>query len=304
MERYYTLNRYFKEIFNCRVHKITIDAGFTCPNRDGVKGTGGCIYCNPAGSGTGAYGQNLSVSEQVKSGINYLSGRFKAKKFLAYFQAYSNTYGSVEKLKELYDQALIDERVTGLSIGTRPDCLEEEKLDLLENYKKKGYMIWLELGLQSIHNKTLDFINRCHSYEDFLISFRRAKERNFPVCVHIIMGLPGETFQDMMETIEKLAELNIDGIKFHNLYIIKGSIMEKLYNEGKYVPLKREEYVNIICEALSRLPKKVVIQRLTGDPGKEELIAPEWSADKRKTTNLINENLIEKNLWQGKNCDK
>ena len=299
-ERYYSLNRYLREKFGCRVQKVTVDAGFTCPNRDGFKGTGGCIYCNSHGSGNGNYIKKISIGEQVKKGIEFLSKRYKAKKFIAYFQAYSNTYGSVKVLKEKYDAALIDDRIIGLAIGTRPDCITEEIGDLLESYKKRGYMVWLEMGLQSVHNKTLKLINRHHSYENFLKSLEMAKERKLLVCSHIIFGLPGESLDEMRETGKKLSKLPIDGVKFHSLYVVRNTFMEKLFMEGKYNPINCEDYVKMVCNTLAELPEKVVIQRLTGEPEKEELIAPEWTGDKKKTIKMIDDMMIERNLWQGK----
>ena len=282
------------------MHKVPLDGGFTCPNRDGSKSAGGCIYCNSSGSGTGASGTGKSIKKQMEEGINYLSKRFKAKKFIAYFQSYSGTYGPVEKLKELYDSSLIDERVAGISVGTRPDCLNEEILDLLEDYRKQNYMVWLEIGLQSAHNKTLELINRRHSFEDFLFSLEEAHKRGLLVCTHIIFGLPGEGYKDMIETVKKLADLPLDGIKIHSLYVIKGTEMENLLKEGIYKPITQEEYVNIVCEAISLLPAHIVIQRLTGDPKKGELAEPLWAMNKQKTLSLIEKTLQEKDLWQGK----
>jgi len=240
------------------------------------------------------------VAEQMKEGMDYLGRRYKAKKFIAYFQAFSNTYGSVELLKEKYDEALINENVTGLAIGTRPDCINDETLELLENYKKQGYMIWLEIGLQSVNNKTLEFINRGHTYEDFLYALLRTKEKKLSVCVHIIFGLPGENLKDMLKTVEELSKLPVDGIKIHSLYITKNTPLEKLYREGKYIPITQEEYVDTVCEAIAKLPKNVVIQRLTGDPKKKELVAPDWTLNKSETLRLIEERLEKKDLWQGK----
>lgn len=289
-----------KEKFGSRVHKIALDGGFTCPNRDGSKSVGGCIYCNSKGSGTGAFGEEKSIEKQMDEGINYLSKRFKAEKFIAYFQSYSGTYGPVEKLKELYDSSLIDERIVGISVGTRPDCLNKEILDLLEDYKKQNYMVWLEIGLQSAHNKTLELINRHHSFEDFLFALEKAKERGLLVCTHIIFGLPGEGYEEMIETVKKLSELPLDGIKFHSLYVIKGTLVENLLKKGIYKPVTQEEYVNIVCEAISLLPSHIVIQRLTGDPKKGELVEPQWTMNKQKTLSLIEKTLQEKDLWQGK----
>jgi len=300
LKRYVSLNNFLKEKFGTRVHKVPLDGGFTCPNRDGSKSTGGCIYCNSLGSGTGASLEGKSIEKQMEEGITYLSKRFKAKKFIAYFQSYSGSYGNAEQLKELYDSSLIDERVVGLSVGTRPDCLNKEVLDLLEDYQKKNYMVWLETGLQSVHNKTLEFINRHHSFEDFLYALDRAKERGLLVCTHIIFGLPGEGREEMIETAKKISKLPVDGIKFHSLYVVKGTPMEKLLKEGIYKPITEEEYVNMVCEAIALLPEKVVIQRLTGDPKKEELVEPQWTMNKQKTLSLIEKKLVERDLWQGK----
>lgn len=300
LKRYVSLNNFLKEKFGTRVHKVPLDGGFTCPNRDGSKSTGGCIYCNSLGSGTGASLEGKSIEKQMEEGITYLSKRFKAKKFIAYFQSYSGSYGNAEQLKELYDSSLIDERVVGLSVGTRPDCLNKEVLDLLEDYQKKNYMVWLETGLQSVHNKTLEFINRHHSFEDFLYALDRAKERGLLVCTHIIFGLPGEGHEEMIETAKKISKLPVDGIKFHSLYVVKGTPMEKLLKEGIYKPITEEEYVNMVCEAIALLPEKVVIQRLTGDPKKEELVEPQWTMNKQKTLSLIEKKLVERDLWQGK----
>ncbi|MEQ8167492.1 MAG: TIGR01212 family radical SAM protein [Candidatus Eremiobacterota bacterium] len=300
LKRYISLNNFLKEKFGTRVHKVPLDGGFTCPNRDGSKSTGGCIYCNSLGSGTGASLEGKSIEKQMEEGITYLSKRFKAQKFIAYFQSYSGSYGPVEKLKKLYDSSLIDDRVVGLSVGTRPDCLNKEVLDLLEDYQKKNYMVWLEIGLQSVHNKTLEFINRHHSFEDFLYVLDRAKERGLLVCTHIIFGLPGEGHEEMIETAKKISKLPFDGIKFHSLYVVKGTPMEKLLEEGIYKPITEEEYVNMVCEAIALLPEKVVIQRLTGDPKKGELVEPQWTMNKQRTLSLIEKKLIERDLWQGK----
>ncbi len=300
VKRYHTLNAFLRAHFGARVQKVTLDAGFTCPTRDGTKGRGGCLYCNAFGSGTGAARQGLDIRTQMREGMVRLAKRYKARKFLAYFQAFSNTYAPLEVLKETYDQALVDERVVGLCVGTRPDCVDEEVLDLLAAYKDQGLMVWLELGLQSIHDQTLALINRGHTYADFEKALFQAKARGLLVCVHVIFGLPGEGPLEMMATIDKLAGLPIDGIKFHELYVVRGSGMERLYRKGQYQPLTQNEYVDLVCEALARLPWRVVIQRLTGDPRPEELVAPSWAREKALTIKKIEEALVARDLWQGK----
>ncbi|OAG26884.1 TIGR01212 family radical SAM protein [Thermodesulfatator autotrophicus] len=299
-KRYHSLNTFLRAHFGERVQKVTIDAGFSCPNRDGTISYGGCIYCNAFGSGTGAFKKGLSVRTQMLKGIEHLSRRYKVKKFIAYFQAFSNTYGPIDRIKELYDEALVDERVVGLAIGTRPDCVNQEIVELLASYRKRGLMVWLEIGLQSAHNQTLAFINRGHTYEDFVKALELAKSKKLLVCTHVIFGLPGETMTQMLETIGKLAKLPIDGIKFHELYIVRGTKMERLYHEGQYKPLAQNEYVDLVCESLAMLPWKVVIQRLTGDPRPDELVAPDWAREKAKTLRLVEETLLNRDLWQGK----
>ncbi len=299
-KRYHTLNAFLRAAFGERVHKVTIDAGFSCPNRTGEKGTGGCIYCNALGSGTGAFRLGKSIRNQMLEGMERLSKRYKVRKFIAYFQAFSNTYAPPEKLKTLYDEALVDERVVGLAIGTRPDCVTKEVVELLATYREKGLMVWLEMGLQSAHNKTLALINRGHTYQDFLAALELAKNRELLVCTHVIFGLPGESPEDMLATIEKIAALPLDGIKFHELYVVRGTPMEKLYLSGAYKPLSQGEYVDLVCEALALLPWRVVIQRLTGDPRPDELVAPAWAGEKQKTLALIEETLLNRDLWQGK----
>ncbi len=300
VKRYHTLNAFLRAHFGERVQKVTLDAGFTCPTRDGTKGREGCLYCNAFGSGTGAARQGLDIRTQMLEGMTRLAKRYKARKFLAYFQAFSNTYAPLEVLKSCYDQALVDERVVGLCIGTRPDCVNEAVLDLLASYKAQGLMVWLELGLQSIHDHTLARIRRGHTYADFEKALYLTKERGLLVCVHIIFGLPGEGPLEMMATVDKLAELPVDGIKFHELYVVRGSGMERLYQEGQYQPLEQDEYVDLVCEALARLPWRIVIQRLTGDPRPEELLAPSWAREKNLTIKKIEETLLVRDLWQGK----
>ncbi len=297
---YYSLNQFLKERFGERVQKVPLDAGFTCPNRDGTKGRGGCIYCNAYGSGTGAARKGLSVREQMLHGMEHMARRYGARKFLAYFQAFSNTYGPSDLLQRRYEEALVDERVVGLCVGTRPDCVDEAVAEVLSGFRDRGLLVWVELGLQSVHNETLLRINRGHTFEDFLSALELLKARGLLVCVHIIFGLPGEGPLEMLETVRTLARLPIDGVKFHELYVVKGSGMEKLYREGRYRPLTQGEYADLTAEAIAHLPPRVVIQRLTGDPRPEELVAPDWARDKTGTRRLIEETMLNRGLYQGK----
>ncbi|MBW1649964.1 MAG: TIGR01212 family radical SAM protein [Deltaproteobacteria bacterium] len=299
-KRYLNLNSYFKTLFGHRVHKIAVDAGFTCPNRDGKISFYGCIYCNAQGSGTGAKAKGISITEQLITGKKKIAKRFKAKKFLAYFQSYTNTYAPFDILKKHYDEALSVKDIAGLSIGTRPDCINEQILSLLEEYAKKK-LIWIEYGLQSSKNKTLNLINRGHNFKTFQQAVQLTKNRGIKICAHVIIGLPQETKKDMIDTAKAVAVLEIDGIKFHSLYVIKGTELERLYKNGKYTPISMEEYVDVLCDFIQLLPPQTVIQRLTSDPHPKEIIAPLWCLEKLKTVNLIKARMEAFNMRQGEN---
>jgi len=297
--RYYDLNSYLRNIFGCRVQKISLDAGLSCPNRDGRIARGGCIYCNARGSGTGAMKEGLPITAQIVKAKEFLKRRYKAEKFIAYFQSFSNTYGPYEKLKGLYEEALALDDIVGLSIGTRPDCIDESILTLLESYTR-DYLIWIEYGLQSIHDRTLAFINRGHDANCFKRAVERTRDRGIKICTHVIVGLPFEDKPDMLATAKAVAAMGIDGIKIHLLYVVKDTRMERLYLEGTYRCLEQEEYADLVCDFLEILPPDMVIQRLTGDPHPAELVAPEWSLRKNETLSLIKEILADRDSWQGK----
>ncbi|HUT71145.1 MAG TPA: TIGR01212 family radical SAM protein [Desulfatiglandales bacterium] len=296
---YYDLNTYLRSIFGCRVQKISLDAGLTCPNRDGHIATGGCIYCNTRGSGTGASALGLSITEQIERGKEFLKKRYKAHKFIAYFQSFSNTYGPHEKLKDLYNEACAVEDIVGLSIGTRPDCVDESILTLLEGYAE-DYLVWIEYGLQSIHDRTLAIINRGHDVACFRNAVEKTKGRGIKICAHVVLGLPFEDRHQMLATAQAVGTMGIDGIKIHLLYVVKGTPMEQLYREGRYTCLEQGEYVELVCDFLEVLPPDMVIQRLTGDPHPDELAAPEWSLRKSETLSLIRKTLAGRGSWQGK----
>ncbi|MBF0397049.1 MAG: TIGR01212 family radical SAM protein [Desulfobacterales bacterium] len=298
-KRYNDLNSYLKNIFGCRVQKITVDAGLTCPNRDGKISHDGCIYCNSKGSGTGAYSKGLSVKDQILMGRSALSKRYKAKKFIVYFQSFSNTYAPLDKLVSIYEEALAINDVVGISIGTRPDCINEDILSVLESYTKK-HLIWIEYGLQSAYDDTLKFINRGHDFSCFENAVRITKNRGIKICVHLILGLPHETKEQMIDTAKIIGKIGINGIKLHLLYVIKGTKMEDLLLEGKYRCLNQEEYVDIVCDFLQYIPYDIVVQRLTGDPHKDELTEPLWSLNKAETLTLIKDRLEQRDIWQGK----
>jgi radical SAM protein (TIGR01212 family) len=298
-KRYTDLNTYLRSLYGCRVQKITVDAGLSCPNRDGTISTGGCIYCNARGSGSGAFARGLSVTEQLLQGKRALARRYKAKKFLAYFQSFSNTCGPLEKLRELYEEALAVEEIVGLSIGTRPDCVAQPVLELLQGYAQR-YLIWVEYGLQSANDATLMLINRGHSAQCFKDAVQATANRGIKICVHVILGLPRETRKDILQTAQTLAELGIDGIKLHLLYVVKGTRLEALYRQRQFRCLEQQEYVDLVCDFLEHLPSRVIIQRLTGEPHPDELTAPLWSLKKSDTLAKIDETLEKRDSWQGK----
>jgi len=279
-KKYNSFGDHLRSYFGEKVYKISIDAGFTCPNRDGKKGTGGCIYCDERGSASIGVDRTADITRQIEAGKKALFKKYKAKKYLAYFQPFTNTYAPVKILRELYYAALSENDIIGISISTRPDCVDEEKLLLFKEISERHYT-WLELGLQSSHDRTLDLINRCDTYENFLKTYKKAKNYGIRVCVHIILGLPGETVADMKETVNRLVGLKVDGIKFHLLHVIRGTTLEKLYLDGKLKLFEREEYLNLICDIVRNLPPEIIIHRLSAEGPSKDVIAPLWALEKR-----------------------
>lgn len=298
-KRYTDYNSYLRDLFGERVQKIAVDAGLTCPNRDGTLSDQGCIYCNAKGSGTGAFTRGMGIKAQIEAGKIPMMKKYKAKKFLAYFQSFSNTYTSLEHMRDMYDVAFSCEGVVGMAIGTRPDCIDEQKLDLIASYARK-YLVWLEYGLQSVHDASLRFINRGHRLKDFQNAVELTRGRGIQVCAHVILGLPGETRDMMLDTARYLAKSEIHGIKIHLLYVIKNTLLDDLFLAGKYQPMEQSAYVGTLCDFLELLPKQMVIQRITGDPHGSELRAPAWAGRYRETFNLIQQTLAERNTFQGK----
>ncbi len=295
--RYRTLNSFLREKFGCRVHKITVDAGMNCPNRDGSRGVGGCIYCNERGSGTGVHGIQ-SITEQLELGKTALSQRYKAKKFLAYFQAFSNTYAPLETLRAVYEEALAVDDICGLTIGTRPDCVDDSVLDLIAGLNERAY-VSVEYGLQSAHDRTLLLINRGHDYAEFLRAVEMTASLGIDITVHVILGLPGETKEDMLETARRVSALPINGIKIHFLYMVRGTALHRLYEKGEYHCMSRENYIDTVCDFIALLPPQMIIHRLTGDPHKNELVAPAWSAEKNVNLNAVRAELEKRDVRQG-----
>lgn len=296
-KRYNQYSAYLKNKFGVKVYKITLDAGFSCPNRDGVISTGGCIFCDEGGSFSQAHSNLLSIEEQIGEGIKTLSSRFKAQKFMSYFQAYSNTYKPVKELEKIYNSSLCNDKIVGLSIGTRPDCVDEEKLDLIASYKD-DYYTWVEYGLQSVHDKTLKQINRGHDFDCFLRAYEKTKEKGINVCVHVIFGM-WETHDEIMHTAQKLAELEVDGVKIHMLCALENTKLASLYSQGKINFMSEDEYVQTVCDFLEYLPKTATIHRLAGNGLKKNLIAPKWLGAKLDCLNKIDRELIKRNSFQG-----
>ena len=297
-KRYYDLKSYWINRFGCRVHKLPIDAGFTCPNRDGTVATGGCIYCDGRGSALRQAGPLPSVGEQIRRGMTFYRQRGKAEKYIAYFQTFTNTYAPVETLRALYDEALAEEDVIGLSIGTRPDCLPDETLALIRSYAERHH-VWLEFGLQSIHDRTLQTINRGHNAAAFREAVQRASGGPIRICVHIIVGLPGETREEILETAREIAGLPVQGIKIHSLLALKGTALGERYAKGEIALMTREAYVGTVCDILETLPPEMVIQRLTAEGYRDIFLGPAWAGNKLAVLNAIDREMERRDAWQG-----
>lgn len=283
---YYSLNQYLKDTFGEKVYKLALDAGFTCPNRDGTLGTGGCIFCSGAGSGDFAECRNLSVTEQIARGKKRLEKKIKSGKYIAYFQAFTNTYAPVEKLRNVYEEALMQPDVVAISIATRPDCLPHDVIDLLAELNRIK-PVWVELGLQTIHEKSAEYIRRGYPLVVYDDAVRRLKNAGLTVITHIILGLPGETEEEMKQTVSYVGAGGADGIKLQLLHVIHGTDLEKEYLAGKFRTLELDEYVRLVADCLELLPKNMVIHRMTGDGDKRTLVAPMWSADKKRVLNAL-----------------
>ena len=298
MKLYNDYNSYLKTKYGCKVYRIGLDAGFTCPTRDGTKGRNGCLYCNETGSRSSYANPRESISSQLSGRIKYLKETRCAKKFIAYFQAFTNTYAPSDKLKTIYNEVLPFEDIVGISIGTRPDAIDREKLRLISSYKDK-YEVWIEYGLQTIRDSTLNDMNRGHSFKDFLSALSITKEFDIPVCVHVILGLPGESRADMIDTAKTLTSLKVDGVKIHVLHVLRGSGLERLYEAGKIKVLDENEYVGLVCDFLENLSKDIIVQRLTGQGTAKSHVAPAWALDKTKTLQKITETLKKRGTCQG-----
>jgi len=300
-KRYRLFSEHLKQTFGGRVHKISVEAGFGCPNRAGGRMAAGCVFCDPGGSGSFGLERQLSVRDQVETGKEVMRRKYKAQRFMAYFQPFSNTFAAVERLRVLYDEALSVPDVVGLAIGTRPDCLPDEVLDLLTEFHQRT-CLWLEIGLQSSHDATLQWIRRGHDYACFLDAYKRARARGLRVCVHVILGLPGESREQVLQTADEMARLRVDGIKLHLLHVLEGTELGDRYRRGEIDVLQREDYVALVCDVLERLHPRTWVQRLTGDGPRDVLLAPLWSLKKWEVLNAIDAELERRGSRQGSRC--
>lgn len=302
IKRYHTWNYYLRKKFGCKVFKVSLNAGFTCPNIDGTKGVGGCTYCSSSGSGDFAGNPEENIIAQFEEVKTRLHQKWKEAKYIAYFQAHTNTYADVLTLKKYFEPVLGQENVVGISIATRADALPEDVLDYLSDLNKRTFLI-VELGLQSIFDETGERINRCHTYEEFLSGYEALKKRGIKVCVHLIDGLPGETKEMMVESAKAVAKLRPEFVKLHLLHILKDTVMAEEFEKGEIIPLTLEEYVDIIVSQLEYFSPETVIQRITGDGGRDTLIAPLWSLKKFVVLNEIDKEMIRRNTYQGVKSD-
>ena len=299
-KRYHSLDYELKKVFGTKVIKLSVDGGFTCPTRDGFKGYGGCIFCSSRGSGEFSGDRALPIKSQLKNQISLLKEKWPEAKYIVYFQNFSNTYADIKTLKEKYDEALEFDNVVGLAIATRGDCLDEDVIKLLKTYNEKTFL-WVEIGLQSIHKHSEEFIRRGYGLKSFDRAISALNQNNIRTVAHLILNLPNETKKHYIETLNYLVEKQIWGIKLHMLHILKNTDLESYYKIHPFDIMEPDAYISLICDLISIIPEEIVIHRLTGDGSKEDLIVPLWSANKRYILNGINKELAKRNLTQGCN---
>ncbi len=302
-KRYHTFAAELKRHFGCKVQRISIDAGFTCPNRDGSLDTRGCIFCGGHGSGSYGIRRDLGIAAQLEDGKEVMRRKYRAARFIAYFQAYSNTYAPVKQLKTLFAEALSVSDVAGLIIATRPDCLPDDVLDCLQELSCQTYF-WLELGIQSMSDRSLQLINRRHDHGCSVNAVQRAKSRGLRVCAHVILGIPGETREEMLAMADELNRLGVDGVKLHLLHVMKGTALAEMYGRGEVQVMDRDSYAGLVCDFLELLDPQILIHRLTGDGGHDNLVAPLWSLKKFEILNLIDAEMERRGTWQGSRWEK
>lgn len=290
---YYSYNEYMTERFGEKVYKLSLDAGLTCPNRDGTKGTGGCIFCSAGGSGDFSERHIDDINQQINRAKAQVAGKYRGDKFVAYFQSYTNTYGDIAYLRRIFSDAINNENIVALSIGTRPDCLGKEVIELLDGLNKIK-PVFVELGLQTVHAETAKLINRCYELSDYDEAVKKLKEIGVNAVVHVILGLPHETEEMMLETVDYVVKSGADGIKLHLLHVLKGTSLEKMYLDGEFDVLTEDEYIVLVIKCLKHIPKNVVVHRVTGDAPKKLLVAPLWSANKKEVLNRLNREIRKK----------
>jgi radical SAM protein (TIGR01212 family) len=300
--RYNTLNHHFRGIFGERVQKVSLDAGFTCPNVDGSVTTGGCTFCDNRSFSPSRRIPRQDIMDQLEVGITRLQSFYKVKQFIAYFQPATNTYAPVEKLRPLYEAPLSHPQVVGMAIGTRPDCVADDVLDLLDEVAAKTYLS-VEYGMQTMHDRSLDWMNRGHHHDTFLDAMHRSKNRGFEICAHVILGLPGESHEDMLETARELARVKVDAIKIHNLYAVKNTELAVQLERGEVTMLDRDNYVRAVVEFLELTPPSVVVERVSGDAPPDYFVAPQWCQDKPAVRDAIASEMEKRDTWQGAAVD-
>ncbi len=298
-KRYHSLNFELRKIFNEKTFKLSLDGGFTCPNRDGKIGFNGCIFCSDSGSGEYASNRVLTIDQQIEDQINLLSNKWPNGKYIAYFQNFTNTYDDVSVLRTKYEAAINCDDIVGIAIATRPDCLDDNVIELLSELSKKTYL-WIELGLQTIHDESARFLRRGYPFSLFEEKVKKLRSYNINVVTHLILGIPNETKEMIFESISKISRMDIQGVKLHLLHIIKGTDLERYYNSTKFTLFEKEEYIHLICDILERLNPDITIHRLTGDGSRDTLVEPWWSLDKRSILNGIDKELLIRDSYQGK----
>jgi radical SAM protein (TIGR01212 family) len=298
-KRYNSYNRYLREKFGCRVHKVSVDVGFTCPNRDGSVARGGCVYCNNESFVPPYARARFSLDRQIKTGMEYLRKRFKAQKFIIYFQAYTNTYDEVEKLEGLYREALEHDDVVGLAVGTRSDCIDEKKVKLFEELAK-DWFVTVEYGIESIYDKTLEFMNRGHDYKSVVDAINLTRGRGIHIGAHIIAGFPTETEDEMLRMADEISQLNVDSLKIHNLHIVKNTPLARVYAKEPFHLFSYEEYVDFISRFLERLSPEIIVERLFTDTPQDLLISPQWNKTHTEILRGIERELERRNTYQGR----
>ncbi len=296
---YHYFSDYLRDEYRCRVLKLPLNAGLSCPNRDGTLGESGCVYCSFDGSASPGMSGSGSLPEQIAFAKKKIKRYDAGTKYIAYFQAFTNTNADPSLLKNLYDQAVREKDIIGLMIGTRPDCLPDETLDLIASYRKNGFELWLEIGMQTIHDRSLEFLGRCHTNAATTDAVVRSAARGIPVCVHLILGIPGESWSDMMATAETVRDMPVKGVKFHQLHVIRGTRLEELFHSGRVTLLSQNEYVSILCDFIERISRGILIHRFMGDREENTLVAPLWGLRKGTVIKAIDEEFRRRGTYQG-----